>query len=219
MLWKFAKKAGVSVGDFTFARTFIMFILVFPLLLCTGYRPCKDMVWRLFPLVVARAFMGTMCFIGVTVSLTMMPLSLTTIIFNLAPFWGSIMACLIHKESISRVEYVAMLISFAGVVGMVLGPSENEDWPQLTLGIVIGLITSMGYAANNVMNRGLKKVHFSVVLFYHTLIGSILSLTIFGSNSLINCTPFLSNSKDGWIIILISGLIDFVCVASMIIAY
>jgi len=220
MLWKFAIEADVSLGDFSFVRTAIMFLLTIPMLLIIGKGPRKDMPWKLFPLVILRSCMGISALVGVTVALTMMPLSLTTIIFNLAPFWASILALLIHKESISKLEYLAMLITFAGVVGVVLGPNQNgAAWPNLTLGIAIGLVTSFGYAINNVLNRSLKEVHFSVLLFYHTLIGSMLCLLIFGTYSAVKGVPFLSNTREGWVIIVISGVLDFVCVGSMIIAY
>ena len=52
---------------------------------------------------------------------TMMPLALLVIVINLSPFWTSLIAYWVHREPISKLEYMAMFICFFGVVGLTLG--------------------------------------------------------------------------------------------------
>jgi hypothetical protein len=59
------------------------------------------------------------------------------------------------------------------------------------LGITVALITSWLFAANNVIQRIVKEIDFSVVLFYHTLIGSTTAFIASAIYSYMMGTPFL----------------------------
>jgi len=116
-----------------------------------------------------------------------------------------------------------MSISFAGVFGIAFGGNqsvgEKEEWPDMGFGIVIGVLTSILFATGNVINRTVKEIDVSVVLFYHTLIGTSGAFVAVLTYCLCTGTPFLTNSLDGWLLIGLGGLCDFVVVGSNIIAF
>merc|ERR1719246_160415 len=89
--------------------------------------PCADMPWSKFPIVVVRSFFGVSCFVCATWALTLIPLSLQTILFNLNPFWVSILGYFINGEKVTSIEYICMSVSFLGVFGMCLGGSLNKE--------------------------------------------------------------------------------------------
>ena len=53
-------------------------------------------------------------------ALTMIPLALATIIFNLAPFWTAILGYFVLGDPIYKIEFVAMAVCLALVVYMTL---------------------------------------------------------------------------------------------------
>jgi len=75
---------------------------------------------------VSRSLLGTFAFIGITIALKLLPLSLFTILFNMAPFWISILAFLINKDKITIVEIVAMVLCFLGVIGITLSVQKKD---------------------------------------------------------------------------------------------
>ena len=46
----------------------------------------------------------------------MVPLVVQNTIFNTAPFWASLLGWIFLRESITRFEFIAMLLSFGGVM-------------------------------------------------------------------------------------------------------
>ena len=75
-----------------------------------------------------------------------------------------------------------MLLCFCGVIGIALSKQSDKqlnadtDSSQL-FGIGVAFVMSWFYAACNVINRKLKDVHFTVVGFYHPIIGALMALT------------------------------------------
>ena len=124
-IFKFASKSGVSVADFTIARTFFMFLLAQPVIYCMGKHPIRDLPTTQLPVIAFRAVLGVLALAGVTWAMTMIPLSLATIPFKLAPFWASVLGYIINRESVPCYEYIAMVISFAGVLVVMFGGKVN----------------------------------------------------------------------------------------------
>ena len=84
------------------------------------------MPWEMFPMVVCRSILGVTGFVCTTWALTLIPLSLQTILLNLAPLWVSILGYFINGEKVTTIEFICMGVSFLGVLGMCLAQSESE---------------------------------------------------------------------------------------------
>ena len=65
----------------------------------------------------------------------------------------------------------------------------------------------------------IKEIHFSIVLFYHTIIGTTASLVVVTIYSVISGNNFLHYSGKQWGIMLLGGFFDFITVAANIVAY
>lgn len=115
-----------------------------------------------------------------TYSLTMIPLSISMMIFQTAPFWTTILGYFINSEPIRRVEYIAMGLCFIGVVAIAsskdAGHIVETDSTRKVTGVVIAFVTSWFYAGCNVLNRKLKNIHFSILGFFHPLTGFVLAM-------------------------------------------
>mmetsp|Transcript_3783 Transcript_3783/g.4336 ORF Transcript_3783/g.4336 Transcript_3783/m.4336 type:complete len:91 (-) Transcript_3783:464-736(-) len=56
----------------------------------------------------------------------MVPLTVQNTIFNTGPIWASILGWLFLKETITRFEIVALVLSFSAVVCIALSKHESE---------------------------------------------------------------------------------------------
>jgi drug/metabolite transporter (DMT)-like permease len=104
-----------------------------------------------------RSFFGVGTFILYTWSLENIPIALASILFNLSPFWTSILAFLLNDEKILAVEFFAMGICFVLIICMTtIGPKEaKESNESMVSGTIIMVVASIISACMNVMNRRL----------------------------------------------------------------
>jgi len=174
---------------------------------------------------IARALIGQVGFILFTICLALLPLSLQMIMFQTNPFWASILAYFMNGESISRIEYIAMIVCFGSVLGIALSkpPSaadaEDEGSSTRLEGIIIAFILAWALALSGVINRTLKNVHFAVLLFYHGCIGLIMALLFIFGEKLITGNPFRTYSLEQYGTMLLCCCFDFLSINSQTIAY
>ena len=79
-----------------------------------------------FKLVILRQILGLMNFTFFIGSLNYIPLFLVVIIHSLAPFWTTILAQVINKEKVMKIEYLCMSLCFICVLGITL-PQDDTD--------------------------------------------------------------------------------------------
>jgi drug/metabolite transporter (DMT)-like permease len=101
-------------------RNFVFFLFVIPVLIKGKKLPCRDEPVGAVKFLLARTFFGLSYVALVLMAVLYIPLSLSVVVVYLQPFWTSILAFFINKESISPIEIVGMIICFAGVVGLTL---------------------------------------------------------------------------------------------------
>jgi drug/metabolite transporter (DMT)-like permease len=126
---------GVTIGDFQYCRAFLMFITITPYMRCIPRQPCKHLRVKSIDerppskllsvlTMCARSFFGVSDFVLYIWGVSLVPLALATILFNLAPFWTSILAYLINGEKIYPLEYLAMGLCFGMVICLTLFSGE-----------------------------------------------------------------------------------------------
>ena len=129
--YKMAQKNDVSIGDFQVFRAALMFLVMAPVTFSLGKQPCRDLQARGVNGLPATNFQRTvtMCcrslfgvgnFVLYIWVMKMIPLALATILFNLAPFWTSLLGYFINGENIYVFEYIAMGICLILVVCLTL---------------------------------------------------------------------------------------------------
>ena len=62
-----------------------------------------------------KCALGTSAFITVTFGIKMIPLVIVSIVINTAPFWAVILAWCLINEKITKVQGIAMILSFIGI--------------------------------------------------------------------------------------------------------
>jgi drug/metabolite transporter (DMT)-like permease len=190
--FKAASEHGVTIWDFSLTRSAMLFVFIQPIRCWFDKRPCVDLDKDLCPWMVLRSIFGIFSVIFMTWSLQLIPMSLFFILLNLNPFWVTILSCFLIGEPIVPLEYVGMAICFGCVLIMTLNSTKDEseisellpESPEsetnysMTLGTIIGLLTSWVFATTYVMNRKIKGIHFTVICFWHAIIGMSIALII-----------------------------------------
>ena len=126
--FKVAAEEGVSVLDFSFYRSSMLLLFIQPIIHCiTKKHPVKDLPRNLACLMVTRSLCGISAVILMSYTITLLPLSVYFVLFNLAPFWTSFLGYLINGEAIYAIEIVAMVLCIGCVVGISLGKSDTEQ--------------------------------------------------------------------------------------------
>lgn len=183
ILFKYISRYGVTVLEFFLWRNVFNLIAINALVRMQKV-DVKQVTKRELIWIVLRALVGNSCFVMINYSLTINSMSIQSILFQTNPFWTSIMAVFLLRESVKLYEYIAMGICFLGVVGIAVSKQQQQsiqtsDQTQVTMtvfSVIIAFSTSWLQAGCNVISRNLKEVHFAKIIFYHPFIGLSLCL-------------------------------------------
>jgi len=137
-----------------------------------------------------RVLTGQLGFLLLFYSATLIPISLLMILVQTSPLWTSILGYFLNNERILKVEYVAMAISFLGVLAIALSKQGSQSGGQSQiLGICTAVTMAWVYSLNCVFSRRLSEVYFAVVTFWHFLTGTTLGLIYLLVYYLVTGTP------------------------------
>ena len=152
---------------------------------------CKVFVFTLF---------GTFGFVFLLFGVSMVPLLVQSTLLNTAPFWASLLGFAFLRESLSRVEIMALFLSFTGVFLVAYSTravkeedvdeddDEGESLSAAThlLGCFCILLASLAEASVTLIARRLQTVSFSVLLFWYGIVAVPCMLVMVVSESWIN---------------------------------
>jgi drug/metabolite transporter (DMT)-like permease len=155
--------------------------------------------------------------------MSILPIGLSMILMNTAPFWSVLFGKWINGASISAVQIMLILGSFTGVVivaisKMVVKPelddidvivtpeSQIEDTSSpYIFGIITGICSGMSFSLLGVATRQLQKIHPSSMLFSYSIFGIVVTLFILTIESLITWSPWrfldYTGAQYGWMIL------------------
>lgn len=201
ILYKILSTRGIDLLEYTLFRNLTIMSIVIVLLIVQKRDPIEA-GFAMGPMekkmLLGRAVLGYVITILINLSLTMIPFSLIVIIFQTAPFWTSILSYWINGEKIMMNEIVGMGLCFIAIV--IITTSETDEQNELLsgqtghvddkllhksakqasvfikiAGIFLMLMSSVMSASIAVLNRSLSKVPYSVVLFYHSFFGILVT--------------------------------------------
>lgn len=109
-----------------------------------------------------RIVIGTFTFLGMCVGFQLLPLSMTLLIQNMAPFSTALLMC--YWESISKVDIISMIGASIGIV-IVTQQSGGEDSLQLEyqFGTVVMILVAFCFTLIAALSKRLKLVNFAVI--------------------------------------------------------
>jgi drug/metabolite transporter (DMT)-like permease len=152
---------------------------------------------------------GTVGFTCLVHSLKMIPLFISTIIINTAPFISSLLAYFTLGDKVTKLEICLMTGCFSGVVALALakgGYFEGDEadvalktnevvnitisTSQYIFGMSMMLVTACCFSGVTVMTRKMKEIHFSLLMFHYGAFAS----TLIGAYLIIE---FIAKSNNG----------------------
>ena len=107
-----------------------------------------------------RSSVGTVGFMSFTFGIEYCPLVVASILFNTAPFWAAILAFCLLGEKLTKLQGIALLLSFSGIAIISISPKKaekNEDekneYYLMLIGCVCVIATAWCYASVSVYTR------------------------------------------------------------------
>lgn len=98
-----------------------------------------------------------------------------------------------------------MAVSYAGILGMVLNkpPHEASSTEDTNIyGFVLALLLALLMGLCAVLNRKLKNVHYSVVMFYHAMCGTCMAVFMITIGYFISGSPIrIYTSRQYWLLL------------------
>ena len=152
----------------------------------------------------------------------MIPLAYATILFNLAPFWTSILAYFINGEQIYKLEFVAMTVTLGCIIAMTLTGSKSEDeapGQNMMLGTILLVICSFFNSGVGIANRRLQGTPIPVVLFFHSLLGFFVPLIFVLIYDTVNNTGFLHYTGPAFLWMGFGAISDLIACGFQTLAY
>jgi drug/metabolite transporter (DMT)-like permease len=120
------KKYGLNVLDFMLTRQILFFMFSIPALIIAKKVPFRDEPTGSIKFMIFRLCFGITTTAFTMWAVTYIPIALSTVVINLAPFWTAVLAFFINKEAITLVEIVCMIVCFLCVVGLTLSHQEDK---------------------------------------------------------------------------------------------
>ena len=167
-----------------------------------GKHILKDVPAGKFKIIGMRSIIGLFGFISIIYSLSVLPLTIVTIVFNTTTFWTGILAYYFLGDKVTKIEIFFMLAVFVGVILISITKHVDDEKPEkdgaknvvssasFTFCVLAVFYTSWSYSAISILTRKLKEVHFSLIMFHY---GWFASTSIF---TFLTIQYFVSNPKN-----------------------
>jgi drug/metabolite transporter (DMT)-like permease len=197
----------MTATHFCICRAITMFCSIGALMWCQGRWPIasvKDGDGKSSPSrntllfwICARSFWALFNTIFLVWSASMVPLTWMTIMFNLTPFWISILGFFINHERVSLLEILAMILCLILIVALTLTQKEDgndEKNTNVAFGFFLCILCSWVNAAESICTRRLLDVHYSIVMIWNSFFGFIPPATVMSVYCLITHWNFFDVS-------------------------
>ena len=186
-LSKYGMEKGLHPVDICFYRTFCLFLLAAVTAFIKKKHVLNEVKKGQRMIVLIRSIVGLIGFTSLLLGLQHLPIYVTTILMNTAPFWVTILSYFILKSKVTTKDLLLIVGCFSGVVILSIGQKMGDDNQEnieedsgiknRLFGVGCIFVLSWCYSTISVINRFLKDTHFSVLLFHYGWIASVILLT------------------------------------------
>ncbi len=159
-------------------------------------------------LLLARGFFGSIALVSLFVCLQKIPFAVATTLINLTPIITVLIAHFYVKEKASPIQWLFLLIAFAGVV-LIRGGVQPVPWVWMGLGLVAAVFAAITYT----IVRELRTTDDPmVVIFYFPLV----TIPLVGP---VAAYQWVTPQGWDWVVILAIGGLTLVAQYFMTVAY
>ena len=174
---------SVSSVQVSFMRLTIQLTCILPTMIF--YKDNFIFPWSKTKFLVLRGTVGVTTMTMSIYAIKHMPLADARVIFYTSPVHTAIIARIFLKESVSKFDVAAMILSIGGVV-LIARPTflfgsqgEHSTSIQAWIPTLLAVLAALGAAVTATVTRKMsQEVGIRVVIFYFFLIGSVLTLAL-----------------------------------------
>ena len=138
--------------------------------------------WKQTRFLLLRGISGTTAMTLMIYAVKHMPLADARVIFYTSPVFTAILGRMFLKESVSKFDVLAMILSIGGVV-LIGKPKflfgslgENSGSQQVLVPTLFAVASAFGFATSTVLTRKMsQEVGPRVVVFYFAVVGTVIS--------------------------------------------
>ncbi len=126
-------------------------------------------------MLIVRAVSGTLCFLFLVKSISLIPLSTALVLFYTFPLFAAFFSFLLFRESLGGLEIILILVGFVGIY-IVIDPGSHV----FNQGGIYGLLAGCFAGFTVVLIRKLRETHDPLIIyFYFCLVGGIVCFPFF----------------------------------------
>lgn len=111
--------------EFTWIRNWCNLVFSVVMLVQKRITPLHGITRQMWLPLALRCGLGNIGFILITYSFKVLPLSIGTVIIACSPFAVAVMSSVVLNESISNIDVIAIIVSFAGIVILSFGGEQG----------------------------------------------------------------------------------------------
>jgi drug/metabolite transporter (DMT)-like permease len=133
----------------------------------------KQLTFAVDPWVLLRGLLGNSSYILYVYALTLLSIGLVTVLLQTSPFWACVLAYLINREPILKIDLAGMGICFVCVIVIISAKpqdsSESQGLASQLYGCFVCILMAWLFAGGNVVCRKIKHIHFTQIIFVQQL--------------------------------------------------
>lgn len=171
------QQLGVTINEYSWFRNGMNMLICFLIISVQRRSYVEGFTRENLPYFLVRALIGAGWYYTFTATYKLLPLVIGGVLIASSALFTPIMTYVILGEPVSKVDVIAIIISFCGIVMLSFG-KENagtqivaESASQYLLGIFFGLISALGVGFLTILTRKLKSIETSCLMLQHSLFG------------------------------------------------
>lgn len=173
---KLEEKGSATIEWIVFIQYFTCLIVM---TLLASKNKFRDLKTNNFKYLIIRSVAGVLAFSCYVISVTKIPLVNATLLNNTAPVFIPLITLFWLKNKIDEKIWWGISIGFIGII-FIIKPSEGMLFRSGDLfGLAAGILLAMAYVALKILTKTESNI---TIIFYYSLISSILSLPFAISN-------------------------------------
>ena len=187
----------VGVLDIVLIRTLTLCVVSGLLARYNGYSFTIEKSQR--GILAFRSVMGTVGYTLFTFGISLVPLVVLQIIFNMAPFWTYFMGWAFLGETMTCFEVFALVVSFSGVILIATAKKDHEaekvgvtglsGQTAQIVGSVMLFIVSWCYATVSIQTRLMQNISVFIINFYYSAFAALVAAIMIAGSPLVSENP------------------------------
>jgi len=176
---KLNSEASLAVFDWMFIKA--SFSLICTIIVAKLMN--KRITFSADPWLLLRGVLGNSSFMLYAYAFTLLSIGQVMVLYQTSPFWVCILAYLINREPILKIDQAGMAVCFLCVIVISMtkpgGGGEEQSLLSQLYGSCVCILMAWFFAGGNVISRKMKHIHFTQIIFVQQMMAFTISCFYF----------------------------------------